>query len=798
MSNPVVFQRDGNTYTVYGLAERAAAIAKAAAQMDAITDAQVRSAKAALRQWEGRYAADFVTKANDVLSKMAAMKHALAQAAGQLVAFPESMNLSAVDAIYAAPDPKVAAVRPVTRGRAGADPEKLLEYAVLASAQKDDFVPLAATVRLEPDVYATVTFYPPLNALPNLSDRKFETQPTAVKSLIQLPEVWFRIPPLKAALDSASALAKAVALALSKLDKSAIGVHSTDKTGVLDALVEGLLRSPNTSPVEALASYFVAQLGQIDTLASDEAAIVRQRTRFAQLLVDMRSASLIDPKFADAFIEKLGADGVHKLVDRMRDMQTGQPFYGPNAFDGKKLLLVPFAEILAIASRDGGADPKVLRAISAGPSSSDVVLNTALLLGVSKDLAKDNLRYGRDFLKTAFLNVWKHGAWVGSNDDLARRVMGGNAQIGALEGLSTDAALSWSFVTAPTANGLEKNFRHKLLFLQDLGPGGGAVLSAALHDYVVSHITDPNVHKLSTQIYGEIVKEVADENRKSATPWEAALVNPALAATGLLKVPAGDHLSPAACVALARISILHWADLQFAANLVIAKNNHEHAGFKPNDLRAFLKDLQADPGAQQILDQGLAIYSGQHINEGVRAAVVKHRDLATTVGEYARRVGALAGLLHSGQRDNVKDEAKRQQFLIAGGTAALTALVAAGLAAAPLSGGASAVAGAAAGFGIDQAMQSIPPSTFDAQAMTVDFHEMIRAQVAFGLVHYGAKLESSNPDWLRKPQHIADVIQGKEDETYTFEQILGDDSPFSAAVDTSAQSAVSSYKLVTG
>jgi hypothetical protein len=164
MSGPAIFQKDGRTYKVFGLTERAAAISKVSAEMDTIISDRMKAAKAALEHWGGPHAGTFVDQVNAVLAKMAALKLASWEASARLSSFPVPLSLSVdpyYDRVYAGA--RVAPARPVGTDSVGAEPGKLRQYVKVASGQDERFATLARTVTLD-GVSATVAFPRALNA----------------------------------------------------------------------------------------------------------------------------------------------------------------------------------------------------------------------------------------------------------------------------------------------------------------------------------------------------------------------------------------------------------------------------------------------------------------------------------------------------------------------------------------------------------------------------------------------------------------------------------------------------------
>lgn len=327
MAEPVIFDKDGRTYKVFGLTERAGSISKASAEMDTIITERVKSAKAALKHWEGPHAGTFVEQANAVLAKMASLKLALWGASARLSSFPAPLNPSVgtvryYDGVYAGA--RVAPVRPTGPGRAGAEPDKLRQYVTVASGQDGRFASLAGTVTLD-GVTATVTSR-------RAPDAPEETQPVRPAELITLPDVASLVRPLVADSASVSEFTTGVATAFEKADQRLLDLLAT-YPALAVYIVPGLApgRVSGESSLAIALAYFdkfdtAAHGGEPDgNISTSDLEAIRNDLSLPEYVRDAAGHLLDSPTLlhmAAGGGEFLTRDGITTFVEMNRTVRT--------------------------------------------------------------------------------------------------------------------------------------------------------------------------------------------------------------------------------------------------------------------------------------------------------------------------------------------------------------------------------------------------------------------------------------------------------------------------------------------
>lgn len=525
---------------------------------------------------------------------------------------------------------------------------------------------------------------------------------------------------------------------------------ATSDMELFEALVEAKLGLPFASDqavfdgaARELAQQYASRLRDIgldDSMSSQwSQEMADQQGDLKELFADMERLSQWNPEFADALIDDLGADGVHGVMARLRVQQTANGYSGnPDPTAVQKDLLEPFAHVLEVATRPGGTNQAVLDGIAGGDTT-----NVGLLLAAGS--------YHARFLEPAFDKVWENEFSFAHLDGLALVVMDGDARVGALRGLSRDDGLSWEKVSS------DEDFRYTLFFgnFSDDGRAAGSVLTAGLHDYVVAH---PERLEKSKEIYADVVKRVNEEGDRFA---------------GL-----GDDLNGGARIALAKVSTLHLDDIAQAAG------GHGYHGpiqkLDRDDLKDFFKAILSEDGSEDILAEGLGVYTALQFAAGSKAAAELQGD-AEAYHEYTQHAGELAALFGEAAEAKVGDDAARTDLLVKAGQATSTTLVVLGLAAAPISAGTSTVVGAGSSLAINSLMEKIPRPTFDREAARSDLERMYVALGASSFVAQDvnvaslpepSQLDAATRARLRDGGFIQSVINGDPAANEEFDAIL--------------------------
>jgi len=524
---------------------------------------------------------------------------------------------------------------------------------------------------------------------------------------------------------------------------------STSDMELFDALVDAKLGLPSASD-QAVLDGAASELGREYAARLREAGLddpsasqwtqdmADQHGELAELFADMDRLSQWNPEFADALVDDLGSEGVHQVVNRMRVQQTAVGYAGLGPTAVQQDLLEPFARMLGVATRAGGASQTVLDGIVEGDST-----NVGLLLATGG--------YDRRFLEPAFDRVWDEELSSAHLDSLALVVMDGDARVGALRGLARDDGLSWEKVSS------DEDFGHALLFdnFNDDGRAAGSVLTAGLHDYVVAH---PEHLEKSKELYAEIVKRVNDEGDEF--------------------LGFGDDLNGGARIALAQVSTLHLDDIAQAAG----ENGYDGPiqTLERDDLKDFFKAILSEDGSEDILAEGLGVYTGLQFAAGSKAAAELDGD-AEAYHEYTQHAGELAALFGEAAEAKVGDDAAKTDFLIKAGQATSTTLVVLGLAAAPISAGTSTVAGAGSSLAISSLMEKIPRPSFDREAERSELERMYVALGASSFVAHDAnvaslpepsQLDAATRARLRDEEFVQAVVNGDPVANKELDEIL--------------------------
>ncbi|MGH3934850.1 MAG: hypothetical protein ACRDS1_07740, partial [Pseudonocardiaceae bacterium] len=347
MSDAVTFERDGRTYNVFGLAERATSINGASADMDTIIADRVTSANAALQRWEGPHAGTFVEQANAVLAKMASLKLALWVASARLSSFPAPFNPTSYlagyyDRVHAGA--QVAPARPVGRGSAGAEPDKLRRYVTVASGQDPRFTTLANTVTLD-GITATVTFPRSLNAAERRRYQEAgvphheiataqveQTQPVRPAELITLPDVAALVRPLVADSASVSEFTTGVAIAFENADQRLLDLLAT-YPALASYIVAGFTpgRVSGESSLAIVLAYFddfdiAAHGGDPDgKISTSDLEAIRNDLSLPEYVRDAAGHLLDSPtllQMAAGWDELLDRDGITTFVEMNQTVRT--------------------------------------------------------------------------------------------------------------------------------------------------------------------------------------------------------------------------------------------------------------------------------------------------------------------------------------------------------------------------------------------------------------------------------------------------------------------------------------------
>lgn len=477
------------------------------------------------------------------------------------------------------------------------------------------------------------------------------------------------------------------------------GTLATSFTDLFDALAAARADDPLASDAavtrRALRSLADRYARRLDALAVEEAypsqwdpASAEQTGELAAVFEQLALTSHRHPELADLVVARLGARGVHEVLNGLRVHAESWRFSDtagtsdtPSPY---RVMTAHLANTLRIAARDGGVDQRLLDDVTAADAPGDP-LNVALLL------AAPNATWPDRFLQPAVRTVFDaYTAWPVSHlDRLAGELFDGDARQGALHALARNPAAAWDLLG-------DEAIRDEVLFgtYNDEGAAAGAVLRAGLHDHVAAS-ADPRLLAAARERFDTIAHLVYDEDE-----------------AGWAIFGRGDQLTTGAREGLA------WAMLPHLHSMTRHLAEHDTSDERTHWQRTLAKVL-ADETAASVVARGYGVYLAAQYAQGARNAGQTpggEADKARMFIVPAADVGELAVLIIDAEGTAVGEHAARSAFFIAAGEAAAKTAAGVGIAASPLTVGTSIAVGGGASFVIGQLVDQIPVQEYDARS----------------------------------------------------------------------------------
>lgn len=291
--------------------------------------------------------------------------------------------------------------------------------------------------------------------------------------------------------------------------------------------------------------------------------------------------------------------------------------------------------------------------------------------------------------------------------------------------------------------------------LFDGDPRQGALLRAGLHEHVAA-ATDPALLAAARERFDAIAREVS-----------------AQAEAGWWIFGRGAALTPGAREGLA------WATLPHLDSIA---TDLDRANAHPlrSEWERTLAQLLSQEDAAAVLARGFGAYVGLQYQQGAVAAGQTQGGEADRARRFivpAARVGELAALFIEAEGRAVGEEAAQWEFFLDAGEAAAQTAARLGIAATPVSGGTSIVAGGGASFAIGHLVDQIPEPGFDLPAAVRQQRDAfriaaVRAVAADDTLAAELGIPPGDRALLADDEFIEAVLRGDEAQDARYEAIL--------------------------
>jgi hypothetical protein len=496
----------------------------------------------------------------------------------------------------------------------------------------------------------------------------------------------------------------AFAWALRQLDRriSFSGRLATGRLDLFDELVAARLALPHgdddrvhEQALAALADAHAARLAELamadGSTSQWDPAMVAESPELLALFTDIALTAHANPAFADLLVERLGAEGVHGVVNFLSVGATawnlsGDPTAGANPF---RTMLASFAGTLQVAARDGGVDQAVLDALLDPDTPGATPLNIALILAGPRTGT-----WSTRFLEPAALVVFDAHQRVPAShlDTLALLTFDGDMRQGALQAVARNPEAAWALLDVP-------RFRDEVLFgvFNDRGALAGDVVRVALHDHVAEGGASLEAARARLD---EIARLVYDQDNK-----------------GWAIFGRGDQLNGGVREGLA------WAFLPHMDGVARDLTTHALVRDERAHMERLLAKVMGDDAGSAVLSSGFGVYLHAQLSDGVvRMADGQGTDAFVLPGQD---IGALAVLFLDAE-GTAHDDADSSAFI----RDALGASAQVGgrllIAATPLTGGTSTIVGGGLSFVIGEVVSGMPVSEHDRRGGVFAHREAVQ------------------------------------------------------------------------
>lgn len=422
----------------------------------------------------------------------------------------------------------------------------------------------------------------------------------------------------------------------------------------------------------------------LDVLADDDLDPDERREALQQVLDDFEGAGLhLDPSAQDTFVTGVGAEGLNTLYDQASFAEAG----GSGPWDG---ILRDMSEHVAATANRMDADE--LRTFMEG-MYGHVIYATARLTPWD-DAATT----------TAVEHLWGDSDWPMPMASWPNSIMEDldAGQYG--EGLPT----SWR---AAAAGLLADN-------------------SSVAHDFLTDHDNlVAMVYEVDSSLAGraldaardKVTSDLAGGDTSSYTAMQAAfadLVDHHAGTDGFGFWDGEDQMTDPGRLAVANLGGLFLHDLANVQQRDGGVGAFEEVS--PGDLEYFYAQVFKSDAAQEAVAQQVGIHAALRWDEAVGLldmdALPRDFDAVASLLDDTVHIDELTDLFTGALEAEGANEAARREWQVGVLSSASKAITSVGIAASPLTGGASAVTGAGAGFVIQQVTDQIPIPSFDGEA----------------------------------------------------------------------------------
>ncbi len=487
-----------------------------------------------------------------------------------------------------------------------------------------------------------------------------------------------------------------------------------------------------------------------DVLADDDGNSEDKRAEVARLLAEMEADGIgDDPSAQGAFVMTLGARGLTALSDAAAFAES----------NGGDSWLGPITQVSAyVATTANRLSASELRDFVGEMPGSVLFMNARLT------------PWDNDATTIAVERLWGQDDWpmvaatwppsfvdtLGQGDGMANWDMLPTTWRAAAAGLLADnPEVAHDFLTATSDEGRER--LRDMVYNVDHAFAGDA-LTVGLRDYPGS-LFDAG----DQQGEGSLAFQQACAETEDAFAW--LIDHHETTDNGLFNNE--DDMTDPSRVALAHVGGMFNNDLA-----IIAESQGAGVGafgtVSRADLVMFYDQLFDSTDAQQVVATQLGTYTAVTWTE----AVNEFRDDPASpglqeLGGQTLKVDQLSDVFTDALHADTDDAAERASFWVGVGKSTGGALTSLGIAASPLTGGASAVAGAAAGWGMSELAATIPIPEFDAAAHAVgERQQASQTAIQVLLANPDVLDQFHDPDGARTaynlPQDSIDLLRGDE------------------------------------